>query len=570
MKINLDKQWWNNLDKIWKDELISNLLDSPGYEGKKLDTTEIYKRLEISDEIITDIVNLEKLHISQKLIFDLSPLFYLKKINDFHIQPPNWKEPNFKFLYLYPKHLRSKVKRLDLDSMRVGESTPLGDFTVFEEFENLEYLQIQSCHFESLEGIQKLKKLKVLDGGMNNHFSDLEPLRGLGLVSLDLEWTNVTDISSLIDVPSLEWLNLNKLHIEDYSVLLQLPNLKTVIFTGWEEVPRDKLEKYLEQINSLPSAPTKVEDNPNFKMNKKWYLLPFDPSDPFFGSVQEGEILTDSTAFKKHNSKGNESRIVIADFIGLCTHLSATDIFPVKLPPDTLVNKIDNHSWYASKVEILKPVVVWQLMRSSFHNIHPGTINFKGQTSLPEKVQLPTVVYGDLVFSGNLLPTKLSLPIKVKGELRFESCTIPDNLRLTYEVDHIVFLKCTLNQSRNFDFKNSPKISFQECDFSDKFSISSTPLWRLTFKDMKIPNGLELPDKFTGNLEFTDCEFPNRYIFPSRINGSLTIKFPKSKVHLKLPSYGAYELYVSEENELANYDIPESVKVTVISDELPF
>ena len=31
MKIKDDRQWWDNLDKIWKDELISNLLKSPGY-----------------------------------------------------------------------------------------------------------------------------------------------------------------------------------------------------------------------------------------------------------------------------------------------------------------------------------------------------------------------------------------------------------------------------------------------------------------------------------------------------------------------------------------------------------
>jgi len=67
-----------------------------------------------------------------------------------------------------------------------------------------------------------------------------------------------------------------------------------------------------------------------------------------------------------------------------------------------------------------------------------------------------------------------------------------------------------------------------------------------------------------------DCELPAGFVFPSEMTGSLTIKFPKSKVHLKLPSNGAYELFVSEENELANYDIPETAKVTVIPDELPF
>jgi hypothetical protein len=93
-----------------------------------------------------------------------------------------------------------------------------------------------------------LKKLKSLQAGMDNYFSDLEPLRGLGLVSLDLEWTKVTDISPLIDVLSLKWLNLNALKIDDYSVLMQLPNLKTVIFPGWVSVRRNRLEAYIKKI----------------------------------------------------------------------------------------------------------------------------------------------------------------------------------------------------------------------------------------------------------------------------------------------------------------------------------
>jgi len=227
--INANREWWNNLDKIWKDEFITNLLNSPGYEGKKMLPTEIIKMIEKSDEIITDIVNLEKLNISRKLFFDLTPVFYLKKINDFHLQAVDWDDPNAEyFIKLYPKHLRSKVRKLFIDGI------PLWDFTSLNDFVNVEEMHCQSCCIESLDGIEKLTKLKVLYADQGNSYSDLNPLRGLGLTYLNIEFTKVTDISPLIDVPSLEVLDLSFLKIDDFSPLLQLPNLKTVILDNLE------------------------------------------------------------------------------------------------------------------------------------------------------------------------------------------------------------------------------------------------------------------------------------------------------------------------------------------------
>jgi hypothetical protein len=39
---------------------------------------------------------------------------------------------------------------------------------------------------------------------------------------------------------------------------------------------------------------------------------------------------------------------------------------------------------------------------------------------------------------------------------------------------------------------------------------------------------------------------------------------------LKLPSKGEYELVISDEKELLNYDVPDSVKNKVIIDDCPF
>jgi hypothetical protein len=51
MKNDLNKRWWDNLDKIWKVELIQNLLDSPKYKDRDLEVTDIYELLEESDEV---------------------------------------------------------------------------------------------------------------------------------------------------------------------------------------------------------------------------------------------------------------------------------------------------------------------------------------------------------------------------------------------------------------------------------------------------------------------------------------------------------------------------------------
>jgi len=100
MASNADKNWWNNLDKDWKEELVRNLLDSPKYRKRNLVLTDIYELLnDSSTKIINDIVNIEKLHLSWSIIVNnADPLFHLKKIDDFLIIPPDWEDLTESFL----------------------------------------------------------------------------------------------------------------------------------------------------------------------------------------------------------------------------------------------------------------------------------------------------------------------------------------------------------------------------------------------------------------------------------------------------------------------------------------
>ena len=58
--MSTDREWWNNLDKIWQDEFISNLLEIPGYSEKGMTASEIYRLINESDKYIkkfSDIFN---------------------------------------------------------------------------------------------------------------------------------------------------------------------------------------------------------------------------------------------------------------------------------------------------------------------------------------------------------------------------------------------------------------------------------------------------------------------------------------------------------------------------------
>ena len=224
-----DWDWWDSLDRTWQEELITNLLRSPAYAGKRISikkiTGQIGKANNVSNDIIAKIANLEELDLSTRVLYDLTPLVYMKNIQDFHLQRVNFThEYRGFYIEMYPKQLRSKVKSLEIFNLPLYSH----DLSSLEEFVNLEYLGIQDCWVGDLNGIQKLTKLKTLNADQGNSYSDLNPLRGLNLVEFNMQFSNVIDISPLIDVPSIEVLDLWHTYLNDLTPLLYLPNLKRV------------------------------------------------------------------------------------------------------------------------------------------------------------------------------------------------------------------------------------------------------------------------------------------------------------------------------------------------------
>jgi hypothetical protein len=224
-----DWDWWDSLDKTWQDELITNLLRSPAYAGKRISNKkiagQISKANSVSNDIIAKIATLEELDLSTRVLYDLTPLLYMKNIRDFQLQRVDYTHPYpGYFIEMYPKQLRSKVKSLDIHNMPL----PFADLSELEEFVNLEHLCIQDCRVGSLTGIEKLTKLKTLNADQGNSYNDLNPLRGLNLKNLNMQFKGLNDISPLMDVPSIEVLDLWHTYLNDLTPLLYLPNLKRV------------------------------------------------------------------------------------------------------------------------------------------------------------------------------------------------------------------------------------------------------------------------------------------------------------------------------------------------------
>ena len=209
------------------------------------------------------------------------------------------------------------------------------DLSPLTDFINLEVLSCKNCRIESLEGIQNLTSLKVFNAGQNNLFSDLNPLRGLNLGSLNIQFTEVTDIGPLIDLPYLEWLDLSYLSVNDLTPLLKLTNLKGVVLPNMAEISIDKLEQYLYDYQNVDENNKQNQSIPElFDYNKTWYLIPFDPFDEFIGSLYEGRIIDIESDFKEQNYRNTNSCIRITNFINICRELSSPIVCQVKVDKD--------------------------------------------------------------------------------------------------------------------------------------------------------------------------------------------------------------------------------------------
>jgi len=188
--MNNNLSFWESLCENWKTAFINNLPDKDNMFSSRLTYDEAINYLKESGLEISDILSIKKMKVPFKLAYDLSPLFFLNELEEFLILPP-FTEGSFpysngppEFVYLYPKALRSKVKKLDL-----GDTRFYGDFYNLKDFINLETLICQDCHLGSLSGIECLKNLKVLSVDQGNFLTDISPLKGMNSIFVILVLT---------------------------------------------------------------------------------------------------------------------------------------------------------------------------------------------------------------------------------------------------------------------------------------------------------------------------------------------------------------------------------------------
>jgi hypothetical protein len=272
---------------------------------------------------------------------------------------------------------------------------------------------------------------------------------------------------------------------------------------------------------------TNSQGGPPFDYTKTWYL-----TDNFFEALEEGMVLQDKSAFK--NSKESKSKIRITDFSGVCRELSGPFIYPVRVKAETRVKKAAKGSWFAEAVQLTKPLLIGDFLNTMFDKIHHGTIDFTGQPSLPEKLRLPDVVCGDLIFSGNLLPYQLQLPQRIEGELKIQLCKIPETWELPREANKISLIDCLFHGNINFIKAITPEIFIKGCQYQ-----------REGFFPNEYPGGIELASdtfspEFTlpdtvGTLTLTDMRFEKGTTFPEIISGKLILKHIQDFTNLTLP-----------------------------------
>ena len=426
-----------------------------------------------------------------------------------------------------------------------------------------------------------MTKLKIFKADQGNSYSDLNPLRGLNLVSLNIQSTRVTDISPIADLPSLEWADLGFLSIRDLSPLLKLPNLGSVIVPANIEIQKDKLEEYLINYQHLDKGVQDQLISGPFDVKKSWYLIPFNPFDEFTGSLYEGRVIDNETDFNSSNSLHPISGIKIADSINICRELRDPIIYRVKIGKEKhlSVDKAHGNFWYASKVKLLKPVHFWDLL-PSVNPTFKGNINFCHQPFIPDGLVLPKIIKGNLLFWDCTLPETINLPEIIEGSLEIIDCVIPhewsnnyplevgnlrlvqtrlekgtvlpkkiygdiDFHRLTEFEDGAVMPDSYLSVTAELtdfpaDFKllntKLKTLTFEECNLPTNFKVPEAYYNNMIFTGKTIPVGLKWPQKYTGNLTFVASVLPSGFKFPKEFDGILVLKDMLLTKDLQLPA----------------------------------
>jgi hypothetical protein len=294
-----------------------------------------------------------------------------------------------------------------------------------------------------------------------------------------------------------------------------------------------------------------------FDFDKTWYLIPLDPFDEFVGSLYEGSIIDNESDFKAQNYKHSISCIRIADSINICRELSEPIIFQVKIEKGTRlkIEKQRGFFWYASKVEIIKPVSCWNLLPIGA-DVFNGNIGIHQQIFIPDGLLFPKLLKGNLIFWECTLPSRISLPKVIEGNLQISYCLIPPGwLNGKLEVGNLIITATKLEKGTRLPKKIHGDIHFmsltefeegvimpesylsvtaENVDFPADFKLLNTKLKTLTFEECNLPVNFEIPEVFYISMIFTEKTIPTRLKLPEKYTGILTFEACEIPSGLKL------------------------------------
>jgi Leucine-rich repeat (LRR) protein len=116
----------------------------------------------------------------------------------------------------------SKLSSLELRNNRIEDISPLSQLSELRE------LGLENNDITDLSPLSENSKLSSIKLGGNSRLSDLSPLSDLNITSISLSDTNLTTLSAISVITTLESLNLENRNIEDISSLSNLLNLQSL------------------------------------------------------------------------------------------------------------------------------------------------------------------------------------------------------------------------------------------------------------------------------------------------------------------------------------------------------
>jgi hypothetical protein len=365
-------------------------------------------------------------------------------------------------------------------------------------------------------------------------------------------------------------------------------------------VPMDELELYLYNYHNI-NVNNKISQSVSeqFDYEKTWYLVPFDPFVELVGDLYPGRVVHNESDFLAEEHRHPISNISITNSANICGCFSQPFIYQVKIDISTLLKrfKLSKSFWYASKIEILKAIPFWELLPPADSNFK-GNIWFQDLKFIPEGLELPKLLKGDLQFWDSTLPKTIKLSEVIKGNLNFCYGIIPaewatvfpsevGNLRiggtklekgtvlpkkvcgdidfrkLTGFEEGVVMPESYLSvTAETVDFPADFKLlktklktlTFEECNLPVNFEIPEVLYIRMHFTEKTIPVGLKLPESYTGILTFEACEISSELELSKKFDGHLVFKDMSLPSCLKLPDDFKGIL------EFRNVQIPEGFK----------